>query len=187
MILLFAGFSAFAIFLGIAAIGFLVLLISFVFGELFEHGDWFGGHDADFHGEVHDGGVSILSSRVLSVFVTAFGGFGAIGIHLGYSVGASTGFGMVGGLVFGGLIYLFATFLFSQQASSDVRVGELVGGTANVSVAIPKGGVGQIRCALGESVVEKIARSQDGSEIPANTPVKIEAVVGETCVVRRAE
>jgi hypothetical protein len=36
-------------------------------------------------------------------------------------------------------------------------------------------------------VVEKIARSRDGEQVPINTLVKIEAVVGETVVVRRAE
>ncbi len=182
-----AGFSAFGVFLGIAAVGFLILVVSFAFGELFGHGDLFGGHDVGLHGDVHGGGVSFFSSRVLSVFVTAFGGFGAIGIHLGYGTGVSTGIGLAGGLVFGALIYLFASFLYSQQASSDVRVGDLVGSTAQVSVAIPKGGLGQIRCTLGESVLEKIARSQDGAEIPANTLVKIEAVIGETALVRRAE
>lgn len=184
-----AGFSAFAIFLGIASIGFLFLLASFVFGELFGHGD-LGGHDADLHGgDVHGDihGVSFFSTRVLSVFVTAFGGFGAIGIHLGYRIEVATAIGLVGGVIFGGLIYLFAGFLYSQQASSDIRVSELVGRTAQVSVAIPKGGVGQVRCALGESVVEKIARAQDGNEIPSNTAVKIESVLGETVVVKRAE
>ena len=84
------GFSAFAIFLAIAAVGFLFLMVSFVFGELFGHGD-FGGHDADLHGDAGDahGGVSIFSTRVLSVFVTAFGGFGAIGIQLGYRIETS--------------------------------------------------------------------------------------------------
>ena len=52
--LTFAGFSAFAVFLGIASIGFLFLVVSFVSGELFEHGD-LAGHDADFHGDVHGG------------------------------------------------------------------------------------------------------------------------------------
>ena len=181
-----AGFSAFAIFLAIASIGFLFLLASFVFGELFGHGD-LGGHDADLHGDVHGDvhGVSFFSTRVLSVFVTAFGGFGAIGIHLGYRIEVATAVGLVGGVIFGGLIYLFASFLYSQQASSDIRVSELIGRTAQVSVAVPKGGVGQIRCALGESVVEKIAQAQDGGEIPLNTSVKIEAVLGDTVVVRR--
>lgn len=184
--LLLLGFSAFAVFLGIAAVGFLVLIITFLFGELFEHGDLFGGHDADMHGDLH-GGISFLSSRVLSVFVTAFGGFGAIGIHLGYGIGVSTGVGLAGGLLFGGLIYLFASFLYSQQASTDIRVDELVGKTGQVSVAIPRGGLGQVQCTLGQTVVEKIARSKDGGEIAANTLVTIEAIVGDTILVRRAE
>ena len=34
---LFSQFSAFAVFLAIAAIGFLFLLVSLIFGEVFEH------------------------------------------------------------------------------------------------------------------------------------------------------
>ena len=176
------GFSAFGIFLGIAAIGFLFLMVSFVFGEVFGHAD-LAGHDADVHGDVH--GVSFFSTRVLSVFVTAFGGFGAIGIHLGYGIEIATAIGLVGGVIFGALIYLFASFLYSQQASSDIRVGDLVGRTAQVSVAIPAGGVGQVRCTLGESVVEKIARAEDGGSIPVHTSVTILSVPGETVIVRR--
>jgi len=55
-----------------------------------------------------------------------------------------------------------------------------------VSVAIPKGGLGQIRCSLGENIIEKLARTVDGEGIPANTSVKIESVAGETLLVRRA-
>ncbi|HLY62508.1 MAG TPA: hypothetical protein VKV95_17340 [Terriglobia bacterium] len=178
------SFSAFGVFLGIAALGFFFLLFSFLAGDLFGHGD-IGGHDLGVHGEVH-GGVSFFSSRVLSVFVTAFGGFGAIGTNLGYSIGLSTLMGLGGGLFFGAIIYLFASFLYSQQASSDIRMSELVGGTAQVTVAIPQGGVGQVRMTMGESVVEKIARAQDGGEIPIGTLVKIESIVGEAILVRRA-
>lgn len=181
---LLVGLSAFSIFLAIAAVGFLFLIMSFLFGEVFGHGD-LAGHGGDVHGDMH--GISFFSTRVLSVFVTAFGGFGAIGIHLGYRTEVSTGIGLVGGAVFGGIIYMFASFLYGQQASSGIRVGELVGRTAEVSVAIPKGGLGQIRCALGESVIEKLARTVDGEEIPANTSVKIESVAGETMLVRRAD
>ena len=180
---LLAGASAFYAFIAIAAFGALFVVTSFVVGELFELGDFFGHHDVDIHG----GGPSLISSRVISVFVTAFGCFGAIGIHMGWSVGISTAFGAGGGVAFGAVIYLFMSFLYSQQASSDVRVADLVGQTAKVSVAIPKGGVGQIRCTLGESVVDKIARSTDGGEIPANMLVKVEQLVGETVLVRRAE
>jgi hypothetical protein len=176
--------SAFAIFLAIAAVGFLFLIISMLFGEIFGHGD-IGAHGGDVHGDAH--GVGFLNLRVLSVFVTAFGGFGAIGVHLGYRTEISTAIGLVGGFIFGGIIYLFASFLYGQQASSGVGVGELVGRTGQISVAIPAGGLGQVRCALGESVVEKLARTVDGGAIPANTSVKIESIVGETVLVRRAE
>ncbi len=178
------GLSAFDIFLAIAAVGFLFLMVSFVFGELFGHGD-VGGHGGDVHGDIH--GVNFLNPRVLSVFVTAFGGFGAIGAHLGYRTEISTAIGLVGGVVFGGIIYLFARFLYGQQASSGVVVGELVGRTGQISVAIPAGGLGQVRCALGETVIEKLARAVDGGAILVNTSVRIESIAGETVLVRRAE
>lgn len=179
--IIFAGVAPFVTFLAIAAFGFVFLLASAVFGDLFEHGDF--DHDTDVHG----GGPSILSGRVLSVFVTAFGAFGAIGIHLGYGVGPSTAMGFGGGLAFAAVIYLFASFLYSQQATSHIRVSELVGCTGEVSVAIPKGGLGQVRCTLGDTVIEKIARARDNQEIPANTLVKIEEIVGENIIVRRVE
>jgi len=105
------SFSAFSIFLAIAAVGFLFLLVSFVFGEIFSHD--VGGHGGDVHGDVQ--GISFLNVRVLSVFVTAFGGFGAIGVHLGYRIEISTAIGIIGGLIFGGIIYLFARFLYGQR------------------------------------------------------------------------
>ncbi len=179
--ILLAGTSAFVTFLAIAVFGFVFLIAGSMLGDMFEHGDL--GHDADGHG----GGPSLLSSRILSVFVTAFGSFGAIGIHAGYGVGVSTALGFGGGVLFAGVIYAFASFLYSQQASSHVRTSDLVGNMAQVSVAIPKGGVGQVRCTLGDTVVEKVARAANNQEIPVNTLVKITALVGEVVLVDRAE
>ena len=179
--ILLASTSAFVTFLAIAAFGFVFLIGSSILGDLFEHGDF--GHDADGHGA----GPSLLSSRILSVFVTAFGSFGAIGIHIGYGVGVSTAMGFGGGVLFAGVIYVFASFLYSQQASSHVHTGDLVGNTAQVSVTIPKGGVGQVRCTLGDTVVEKVARAASNEEIPVNTLVRITNLVGEIALVDRAE
>ena len=176
-----ASTSAFITFLAIAAFGFVFVVASSILGDIFEHGDF--GHDADGHG----GGPSILSSRVLSVFVTAFGSFGAIAIHLGYGLGLSTVIGFGGGVLFAGIIYLFASFLYGQQASSHVQISDLVGQTAQVSVAIPKNGMGQVRCTLGDSVVEKLARASSNEEIALNTLVKITSIVGDTVFVERAE
>jgi len=179
--ILLASTSAFVTFLAIAAFGFVFLIGSSVLGDMFEHGDF--SHDADGHGA----GPSLLSSRILSVFITAFGSFGAIGIHIGYGVGVSTAMGFGGGVLFAGVIYVFASFLYSQQASSHVRTSDLVGNLAQVSVAIPKGGMGQVRCTLGDTVVEKVARAANSEEIPVNALVRINTIVGEVVLVDRAE
>jgi hypothetical protein len=171
--------SALTIFLGIAALGFLFLLTSFVFGEVFEHFDL--GHDVD-----HDGGPGILSPRVVSVFMTAFGGFGAIGIYLGYGTLTSSFFGLGGGGVLGGLVYAFARFLYGQQSSSAISIADLVGRTAQVTVGIPADGSGQVRCLVGETLVEKIARSRNGRPIANNALVRIDEIVGESVVVSPA-
>jgi len=170
--------SAFTIFLGIAALGFLFLVISLVFGEVFEH---FGDFDHDFD----HGGPSIVSPRILSVFVTAFGGTGAVGVHYGLSTVTASGVGFASGVVFAGVIFLFARFLYGQQASTEVGAQDIVGKTVRVVVSIPSNGVGQVRCQLGEEVFDKIARSVDGAAIPENTLVKVDEALGEIVTVRR--
>jgi hypothetical protein len=171
--------SAYTVFLGIAGIGFIFLIVSLVFGEIFDFFD----HDFDFDGD--HGGPGILSSRVIAVFITAFGGFGAIAINNGMSTGAASAIGAGSGVVFGGVIYAFLRFLYGQQASSDVVAADLVGQTCRVIVGIPANGVGQVRCRVGEELIDKIAQSRDGQPIAENTPVKIEEVLGETVIVRK--
>jgi membrane protein implicated in regulation of membrane protease activity len=170
--------SALSVFLGIAALGFLFLLVSLVFGEIFDHVDF--AHDFD------HGGPGVLSPRVVSVFMTAFGGFGAIGTYLGYGVFPSSFFGLAGGVALATVIYLFARFLYSQQASSMVTTSDLVGCTAQVTVGIPMDGSGRVRCLIGESIVDKTARSKTGREIPNNAIVRIDEIVGESVIVSPA-
>jgi membrane protein implicated in regulation of membrane protease activity len=177
---LFSQFSAFSVFLGIAAVGFVFLLISLIFGEMFEH---FG--DGHFDHDLGHGGPSFFSTRILSVFITAFGGFGAIGTHYGLSVLPSSGLGFGSGVFFASLIYAFAHFLYGQQASSDVKTSDMVGKAARVVVAIPAGGVGQVRCQLGEELFDKVARAADDAAIPENTVVRIEQILGEIVIVCR--
>ena len=104
--------SQFAVFLGISAIGFVFLIVSLIFGEIADH------LDASFDRTRDQEGPGFLSTRVLSVFVTAFGGFGAVGTYYGLGTLAASGVGFLSGVFFAGLIYAFATFLYSQQASS---------------------------------------------------------------------
>lgn len=171
--------TAFLVFLGIAGVGFLFLLVSLVFAGIFEHFEAGLDHDLD------HGGPSFFSARILSVFITAFGGTGAVATYYGLSTLPASGIGFASGAFFAYLIYLFARFLYGQQASSGVQTSEVVGQSARVVVAIPAGGVGQVRCRIGEELIDKIARSQDGQAIPENTSVRVEEVLGETVVVRR--
>jgi len=168
--------SAFTVFLGIGAVGFIFLLISLAFGGIFEH------FDHSFDGGDH-GGPSILSTRVLSVFVTAFGGFGALASNAGYGLLPSSGIGFASGVVFGSIIYYFARFLFGQQASTEVRASDMAGRTARVIVSIPANGVGQVRVQIGEELLDKIAKARDGAAVPENSIVRIDEVYGEMVVV----
>ena len=175
---LLPSLSAYTVFLGIAGIGFIFLIVSLIFGEIFDFFD----HDIDFD----HGGPGILSSRVIAVFITAFGGFGAIAVNNGMSAGPASAVGVGSGVLFGGVIYMFLRFLFGQQASSEVRSSDLVGQTARVIVGIPANGVGQVRCRIGEELVDKVARSRDGLAIAEHASVKVEEVLGETVIVSKS-
>ncbi len=174
--------SQFTVFLALAAAGFTVLLVSLVFGELFDHVGF--DHDADH--DLGHGGPSFLSARVMSVFVTTFGGAGALATYYGLSPLPASLTGFLTGIFFASLIYTFARFLYGQQASSEVRGSELAGRHGRVIVAIPAGGVGQVRCQVGEDLVDKIARSSDGLALPENTGVVIVEMLGEMVVVSAA-
>lgn len=176
---LFAGISAQTVFLGIAAVGLIFLVVSFIFGELL---DDFGFHSGD-------GGIDghgFVDSRSLAVLITAFGGFGAIGIQLGLGVLASSMIGLASGIVLGGLVTLFGRFLYSQQASSSVGNAQLVGRTAQVTVMIPSGGIGQVSCRVGEERIEKLARSRENSELKPGMLVRIEEIAGDSAIVSPA-
>jgi hypothetical protein len=174
--------TAFTVFLGIAGFGFLFLLVSLVFGELFDHLSVDVDHDVA--GDIGHGGPGFFSTRILSVFVTCFGGFGAVASYYEWGLLASIGAGLAGGASFALLLWLFASYLYKQQATSGVLTSELAGQSARVTVSIPAGGLGQVRCRIGEELVDKIARGADGVAILENTPVRIEESLGEVVIVR---
>jgi membrane protein implicated in regulation of membrane protease activity len=175
---LLSSISALAVFLGIAALGLLFLVVSLVFGELFDNFGLHGDGDIDGHG--------IVDTRSVAVFVTAFGGFGAIGVQSGLGVVASSLVGLGSGVVLGGAVALFGRFLYSQQATSSVSGTQLVGRTAHVTVTIPPGGVGQVACRVGEERVEKLARTRESVELKTGSRVMIEEFAGDSVIVSPA-
>lgn len=172
-----SNISSLLVFLAIAAIGFIFLLVSLVLGDIF---DSFG-IDTDLDGGTD--GHGFLDSRVISVFVTSFGGFGAIGIQMGLGIVVSSFIGLAGGVVLGGLVSLFARFLYKQQSSSSVGTAQLIGRTAQVIVSIAPGSLGQVSCRIGEERIEKLARSKDNREIKAGVLVRVDEIAGDSVIV----
>src|SRR5437867_1278923 len=118
-----------------------MLFVGEVFGGDHEiHPGDIGGH-GDFS---HDTGPSIFSARIMASFLTAFGAGGVVARYLGLSHLSSSAVGIASGVLLAGMVYQFAKVLYSQQASSEIRMTSLVGRTAEVTVGIPEGGVGQI-------------------------------------------
>lgn len=168
------------VFLVIFGIGFLFLMVSLLIGDIFEAFDLDFDMDAD-GGDGHHFGF--FDSRVISVFLTAFGGIAALSLVYGYGLFISSVFGVISGLVFGGVIFAFGYLLYSQQSSSSVSERDLIGRTAKVTVGIEEGGIGQISCEIGEERVEKIARTRDGKMITEGQTVFIEENAGDSFIV----
>ena len=173
----------------IAFISVIILGISALFGG--DHG--FGDHEVSFEGgyehEVdhdHDGsgGPSPFSLKIMAVFGTAFGSVGAICTHLGIAVGWSTLVGLVSGFILGGLAFQMYKFMFRQQSNSTVSVSDAVGGIADVSTAIPSGGIGEVSFVSKGQRLYVSAKSEDGKAIPSGSTVEVVANPSGTLVVR---
>jgi hypothetical protein len=173
-----SNLSSLSVFIAVGALGFLFLLFSFLFGEFFEELDFDEGVDQDL-----SDGPGVFSLRTLSIFITGLGGLGAIAELRGAGSVVSASVGLAGGVILAGAVYGFARYLYRQQSSSLITADELIGRRAEVTVAIPAGGVGQARCLVGETMVEKIARSRDGHAISLNAAARIEEVTGETVII----
>jgi hypothetical protein len=167
----------------IAAFGLLFLLVMLVVGDLFG-GDHEIGHDHGL-GET-DHGPSIFSVRIMAAFLTAFGVGGVVARYYSLSHIAASGVGILTGTVMAGLVLQFAKVLHSQQASSELHMQSLLGAQAEVSVAIPAGGVGQIALFSGGSRSEHIARSADGAALSRGIAVIVTGLGGDSVIVTPA-
>jgi membrane protein implicated in regulation of membrane protease activity len=175
------------IYAAIGSFGLLFLLVMLFVGELFggDHEVHVGDIGADHADFGHEGGPSIFSARIMASFLTAFGVGGVVARYYDLSHPAAAGCGVVTGVVMSGLVYQFAKILYSQQASSEVRMARLVGRTAEVTVGIPQGGMGQVTLEYGGERTTQIARSKDGGAIPPGAAVVVTALLGDSMIVER--
>ena len=129
-----------------------------------------------------------FSTRVMSVFITAFGGFGAIATE--YRLRTA---GRLGHRVRRRVCCWPRRSTSSPGSSTASRhpptaaLRTSSGQVGRVVVAIPAGGVGQVRVRIGEELVDKIARGREPEAIAENASVVVEEVLGETIIVKNGE
>jgi membrane protein implicated in regulation of membrane protease activity len=166
----------------IAGVGFVILLVMLFAGDVLG-GDHEIHHGALGESDADHGGPGLFSARIMASFITAFGVGGVVARYYDLPHPAASGVGIVSGILMSAVVYQFAKLLYSQQASSELHMTRLVGHPAEVSVAIPTGGVGQVVLSVAGERSEHIARTQDGSALPRGATVVITALTGDSVIV----
>jgi membrane protein implicated in regulation of membrane protease activity len=174
------------IYVAVGAVGFLLLVGMLILGDVSGADHDLAGDHAGIEGDGEHGGPGVFSIRIMAAFLTAFGVGGVVGRYYGLTHPAASGVGVLAGVVMAGLVYQFARVLYGQQASSEIRMSSLVGKHAEVSVAIPAGGVGQVTLSAGGERSDHLARTASGEAVPRGTEVMIMALRGDGLVVTPA-
>jgi hypothetical protein len=196
------------IFLGMFLLGFLFTVISAVmsgaFGHAFGEGSAFdahGTHVGQMGGDVGPSAAegspevgwaqhelatfSPLSPTTISAFVTAAGGMGYLSLaRWEWGPWASGLLALASGLVFAALLFGILYFVFAaSQGSSVVHVASLVGVEAEVSLAIPSQGLGEVAYVQKGQRNTMQARCADAAAVPRGAKVVIKSVSPTVFVV----
>jgi hypothetical protein len=133
--------------------------------------------------------VSPISPITIAAFITAFGAFGIIARQMfNVSAPVSLLIATAGGLLLAGAMFLFySRYLIGSQGSSEVRVRQLVGLTAEVIAPIPENGIGEIAVVAQGSRVTYPARSSQGTGINRGALVVIDQMLGTQALVSPKE
>jgi membrane protein implicated in regulation of membrane protease activity len=164
------------IFATIFGVGFLLLIISLIFGHDFDH-------DVD-SGIDHDGGPSIFSVKMISLLMVGFGAgsFGVRATSNATMLQASIA-GIGGAVIIGAVGYAIIRAFYTSQASSTITNQDIVGCEATLIDAISQSGNGQVSCILKGREMTYLARSSDGQSIARGTPVRIISRSGNVVTV----
>lgn len=157
-----------SVFVVVAAVGFLLLLISLIFGD-FEHDMEFDGADVD-HDVIGDGFVpSWFSMKMLAASAVGFGLFGYVPSSYGAPPFVSWPLALIGLLAVGaGTFFLVLKPLAKQQSNSLLSKESYRGLTAKVTTSIQPGrpGIVSFYDANGAYVSERAILVDDDSVPP---------------------
>ena len=148
------------------------------------HGDGGGVHSDGSEGTVH---YSPWSPVTIAMLIATFGGTGLLYkkflnpapyVHLPLAA--------VSGIVVAGFLsWILYALMLRMQSTSQPRAGEAIGVEAEVTVAIPNGGVGEIAFTLRGGRLNAPARTVDDKELPAGRIVRIVRQTGPTYLVQK--
>ena len=166
-------------FISIFAAGFVILILSMVFGHD-------GDVDADTDGLDH--GPSIFSVKMIALILVGFGA-GGFGLRATTDVGmfAASMTGIGGSVVVGLFGYLILRAFYRSQASSTIEDRDIIGSNGNLLDGITEDGRGQVSCVLRGREITFLARSKDGQSIKRGTPVRILAKTANVVTVEPIE
>jgi len=169
--------------------------------------DWSGAHDMDLGGGAdtvdmgggdmhmdldtgdlfHGSGeiaLSPISPITIASFVGGFGGGGLIGHYLNLASWATIFVALPTGFLLAFGIYYLMMVINRSNVSSEGRVTEVIGITAEIITPIVDDGTGEIAYTSRGTRYNSPARSLDGKSIVRGRAVKIWRVVGSTCYVK---
>jgi hypothetical protein len=166
------------IFITIALVAVLVLVLSFVVGEVIDLAS-----DVDI-----DGADGHLNVQTIAAFLA---GFGSVGWLLsGYfdvpALVAAAG-GVLGGLPMALLVAAMTRFFMKQAVSTNFSLADLVGDHVRVTLAIPATGVGRIQFERAGGTHTAAARSANQQPITVGQLVTVQSVVAGECIVLPVE
>jgi membrane-bound ClpP family serine protease len=169
--------SSVLLYFAIGLLGALLLVLAAVLGEVT---DFFGDHDLGGDGNGATG-------KVIAVGMTAFGATGMIATYYDWGALMSGITAALAALFMGAAAWWVIGRLYAGTASTNVEIGAMRGRRAQVTVNIPADSVGEVLVTSADSTRHMIARSRDGSPIPAGVTVRIVETMGSMVLVERLD
>ena len=131
------------------------------------------------------GGPGIFSLKLIMIFMIGFGTCGFLATKLNWPVPIVIA--LVGGFTIWFICYNALSWLYNQQATSQVSSAAFAGKEARVTVPIPKGGTGEVYSKIHgtEKSIYLNARSKESErEFKKGDIVTIESIEGNTATVK---
>lgn len=163
-------------YLAVAGLGLVLLVVSIVFGELFDF------VDIDMGGA--EGGP--ISGTVIAAAITAFGAAGALASYYGWGALLGAGVAAAAAASVGALSAWALATLYKQTGATESSLNILAGRLGEVTTAISATGLGEVTVTGVDTTIQRLARSASGRPIARGSLVRVVDVMGSTLVVEPA-